>query len=211
MKRAKMVVLGQYGSGKTSLVGRWKTGAFPVHAPTTIGADFCVLSCGRGDFVVELWDTSGEERFESQTRLYTQDAQVAVVVCDARAVRTHGWHRAVRHYVDLVDDRRFVSGHTWVFLNKRDELPPDSRLPAMPSDLRARVDGVLEVSAKSGDGVEAAWDAIVSALALDGRVCGGMRTPVTPASMSHVRLLHAGSTRATARPRCCGPCECAAM
>jgi small GTP-binding protein len=78
----KAVLIGDSGVGKTSLAGRWSTGVYKKGQPATIGAN-----CQRkqvslqGDQVnVSLWDTAGQEQFESLTPLYSRAAAVAILV-----------------------------------------------------------------------------------------------------------------------------------
>lgn len=78
----KLILIGDSGVGKTSLVHRVKEGTFSV-APPTIGCSFCThsvqLSDG-GSLPLNIWDTAGQEKYRSFTRQYFRGAR-AVLVC----------------------------------------------------------------------------------------------------------------------------------
>ncbi|CAI2343470.1 unnamed protein product [Caenorhabditis sp. 36 PRJEB53466] len=83
--KAKVVVLGDSGVGKTSIIYRHRYGAHyrPVNA--TIGASFVSFDLGadRDDIVrLQVWDTAGQERFRCMVPMYMRNADAALVVYD---------------------------------------------------------------------------------------------------------------------------------
>lgn len=71
-KTLKIVILGDSGVGKTSLMNRYSQGKFTGQYKATIGADFVskqvvvVDSYGQSHVVtLQIWDTAGQERFQS--------------------------------------------------------------------------------------------------------------------------------------------------
>jgi len=85
----KVVVLGDAGVGKTSLVKQYVHGNFdPVYKPT-IGADFLTKDVnlpGQGKLKLQIWDTAGQERFRSMAVSFYRGADACVLVydiCDA--------------------------------------------------------------------------------------------------------------------------------
>ncbi|CAP23877.2 Protein CBG02683 [Caenorhabditis briggsae] len=83
--KAKVVVLGDSGVGKTSIIYRHRYGAHyrPVNA--TIGASFVSFDVGdaRDDMVrLQVWDTAGQERFRCMVPMYMRNAEAALIVYD---------------------------------------------------------------------------------------------------------------------------------
>lgn len=78
------VLLGDVGTGKTSLVLRFVKGQFFEHQESTIGAAFFtqVLSVTEATVKFDLWDTAGQERYHSLAPMYYRGAAAAVVVYD---------------------------------------------------------------------------------------------------------------------------------
>ena len=82
--RVKLVMLGDQGSGKTSLVYRYAYDQFYNDYQGTIGIDFLSVNHtaeGR-THKVQIWDTAGQERFKSLVPSYIRDSRVALVVFD---------------------------------------------------------------------------------------------------------------------------------
>ncbi|OWM89912.1 ras-related protein RHN1-like isoform X2 [Punica granatum] len=82
--QAKLVLLGDMGAGKTSLVLRFVKGQFHEYQESTIGAAFFtqVLSLNEATVKFDVWDTAGQERYHSLAPMYYRGAAAAVVVYD---------------------------------------------------------------------------------------------------------------------------------
>ena len=79
----KIIVVGEMGTGKTSLIRQYVHGAFSEFYKSTIGVDFAhkKIDLPTGDVVdLQLWDISGQERFASVTHMYYNEAVAAMVV-----------------------------------------------------------------------------------------------------------------------------------
>ena len=87
----KIIVVGEMGTGKTSLIRQYVHGAFSEFYKSTIGVDFAhkKIDLESGDVVdLQLWDISGQERFASVTHMYYNEAVAAMVVFDLSAPAT---------------------------------------------------------------------------------------------------------------------------
>ncbi|KAB1218577.1 Ras-related protein RHN1 [Morella rubra] len=82
--QAKLVLLGDMGTGKTSLVLRFVKGQFYDNQEPTIGAAFFtqILSLAEATVKFDIWDTAGQERYHSLAPMYYRGAAAAVVVYD---------------------------------------------------------------------------------------------------------------------------------
>ena len=72
----KIVLLGDQGVGKTSIINRFIFDVFDDQSNPTIGIDFISKSYAAGDKVLrfQLWDTAGQERFRSLIPNYIRDS-----------------------------------------------------------------------------------------------------------------------------------------
>ncbi|XVF74594.1 hypothetical protein PTKIN_Ptkin13bG0122400 [Pterospermum kingtungense] len=88
--QAKLVLLGDMGTGKTSLVLRFVKGQFLDHQEPTIGAAFFtqILSVTEATVKFDIWDTAGQERYHSLAPMYYRGAAAAVVVYDISSMDT---------------------------------------------------------------------------------------------------------------------------
>eukprot|EP00475_Leptophrys_vorax_P005528 TRINITY_DN13338_c0_g3_i2.p1 TRINITY_DN13338_c0_g3~~TRINITY_DN13338_c0_g3_i2.p1 ORF type:complete len:201 (+),score=17.20 TRINITY_DN13338_c0_g3_i2:273-875(+) len=82
--QAKLVLLGDMGAGKSSLVLRFVKGQFFEYQESTIGAAFLTQTVAVSDAVVkfEIWDTAGQERYHSLAPMYYRGAAAAIIVYD---------------------------------------------------------------------------------------------------------------------------------
>ncbi|KAI3798725.1 hypothetical protein L1987_34003 [Smallanthus sonchifolius] len=81
---AKLVLLGDMGAGKSSLVLRFVKGQFLEFQESTIGAAFFSQTLAVNDVTVkfEIWDTAGQERYHSLAPMYYRGAAAAIIVYD---------------------------------------------------------------------------------------------------------------------------------
>jgi Ras-related protein Rab-32 len=87
--KAKVIVIGDYSTGKSSLLRRYCLGSFSPASKVTIGVDFLTKKLrivhpthGEMIVVVEFWDIAGHERFGSALPMYYRNAVACVLVCD---------------------------------------------------------------------------------------------------------------------------------
>jgi len=80
----KLVLLGDTGVGKSSLVLRFVKNEFNEGIESTIGAAFLSQTVIVDNWTVkfEIWDTAGQERYLSLAPMYYRGAAAAVIVYD---------------------------------------------------------------------------------------------------------------------------------
>ncbi|KAI0135759.1 hypothetical protein F4811DRAFT_534715 [Daldinia bambusicola] len=80
----KVIVLGDSGVGKTSLLNQYVNKKFSASYKATIGADFLIQKVLIDDqqVTVQLWDTAGQERFQSLGVAFYRGADCCVLVFD---------------------------------------------------------------------------------------------------------------------------------
>lgn len=80
----KVIILGDSGVGKTSLMQQFVNGKFSHQYKATIGADFLTkeLTIDDKSVTMQLWDTAGQERFQSLGVAFYRGADCCVLVYD---------------------------------------------------------------------------------------------------------------------------------
>jgi Ras-related protein Rab-7A len=78
----KLILLGDTGVGKTSLMRYFTQGHFIESYKATIGADFSVKSINYDDneITLQIWDTAGQERFKSLGQAFYKGSDICVLV-----------------------------------------------------------------------------------------------------------------------------------
>ncbi|RYR36636.1 hypothetical protein Ahy_A09g041602 isoform A [Arachis hypogaea] len=94
----KVIVLGDSGVGKTSLMNQYVHKKFSQQYKATIGADFVTKELQIDDRLVtlQIWDTAGQERFQSLGVAFYRGADCCVLVYDVNIMRSFdtldNWH-----------------------------------------------------------------------------------------------------------------------
>jgi|UniRef100_A0A7S3PVA0 Ras-related protein Rab-18 len=80
----KLLMIGDAGVGKSSMLLRFTDDSFDEHIQSTIGVDFKVkhLDVASKRIKLTIWDTAGQERFRTLTSSYYRGAQGVVMVYD---------------------------------------------------------------------------------------------------------------------------------
>eukprot|EP00923_Selenidium_pygospionis_P053503 GHVN01092724.1.p2 GENE.GHVN01092724.1~~GHVN01092724.1.p2 ORF type:complete len:190 (+),score=31.34 GHVN01092724.1:169-738(+) len=80
----KVIILGDSGVGKTSLMNQYVNNKFSNQYKATIGADFLTkeITIDGQKVVMQIWDTAGQERFQSLGVAFYRGADCCVLVFD---------------------------------------------------------------------------------------------------------------------------------
>mmetsp|Transcript_78783 Transcript_78783/g.211562 ORF Transcript_78783/g.211562 Transcript_78783/m.211562 type:complete len:206 (-) Transcript_78783:254-871(-) len=86
----KVIILGDSGVGKTSLMNQYVNKKFSNQYKATIGADFLTKEVTVDDRLVtmQIWDTAGQERFQSLGTIFYRGADCCVLVFDVNTPKT---------------------------------------------------------------------------------------------------------------------------
>ncbi|KAJ0960550.1 hypothetical protein J5N97_001589 [Dioscorea zingiberensis] len=84
----KVIVLGDSGVGKTSLMNQYVHKKFSQQYKATIGADFVTKEIQIEDRLVtlQIWDTAGQERFQSLGVAFYRGADCCILVYDVNVI-----------------------------------------------------------------------------------------------------------------------------
>ena len=98
----KIIVVGSIAVGKTCLIAHYQTGKFLSEIPSTCGSSFVqkkTIINGK-KYTLNLWDTAGQEKYDSLTKIFTKNANVIILV------------------YSIVDKKSFQSLNKWLNLVK---------------------------------------------------------------------------------------------
>ncbi|XP_020231656.1 ras-related protein Rab7 [Cajanus cajan] len=109
----KVIVLGDSGVGKTSLMNQYVHKKFSQQYKATIGADFVTKELQIDDRLVtlQIWDTAGQERFQSLGVAFYRGADCCVLVYDVNVMKSFdtldNWHEEFLKQANPPDPRTF--------------------------------------------------------------------------------------------------------
>ena len=101
-KESKIIFVGQANTGKTCLLHALLNDDFKENLGTTINPGFSNLTAEDSNGIIhkmKLWDTSGQERYQSLSKIFFREADIAVVCFDAHEDNSI---QATKSWVDLV-------------------------------------------------------------------------------------------------------------
>ena len=83
----KVVLLGESGVGKTCIIARFINNTFEENLISTTGASYAGKTMTFDEFggksiKFEIWDTAGQEKYRSLTKIFYKDAGAAILVYD---------------------------------------------------------------------------------------------------------------------------------
>ena len=158
MKRKKVCLLGAFAVGKTSLVARFVHSIFDERYHTTIGVkiDKKEVTLRGASTTLVLWDLYGEDKFQRLEASYLRGAHGFLIVVDG----TRAW--TLDHALEMLTRAKEIAGDVphVMLLNKHD-LAESWELSAERSEALATSMDLVRTSAKSGEGVEAAFERLV--------------------------------------------------
>ncbi|TKR92292.1 hypothetical protein L596_006975 [Steinernema carpocapsae] len=99
LSNLKIIILGDSGVGKSSLLDRYVNHRFSQNFKTTIGMDFFTkqLYVSKRKVTVQLWDTAGQERFQSLGSSFFRGSDGVILVYDVTNAKSF---KSLEHWKD---------------------------------------------------------------------------------------------------------------
>jgi small GTP-binding protein len=168
-KILKVLVVGEMGTGKTSLIRQYVQGFFSEFYKTTIGVDFANKDFDWDDHTsisLQLWDIAGQERYGNMTHVYYQEAVAAFVVFDVTRVTSLDmvaeWKKDIDQKVFTSEDKPIPC----LLLGNKIDLCQDGRWARSAEEMQDYIDhhgfiGFFTTSARDGTNIDEAAKTLV--------------------------------------------------
>ncbi len=172
----KIVLIGDTGVGKSSLLLRFADDSFCQSHLSTIGVDFKVRSLRRDDgkiIKLQLWDTAGQERFRTITTAYYRNADGIILVYSSADRNSF---ENVSHWMSEI--QRYSHGCVQLLVANKSDLVSSRQVDPSQATEAAESLGIpyIETSAKDALNVEAAFYKMVDQITENRLACH--RTPI---------------------------------
>ena len=81
-KELKVILLGECGVGKTNIILRFLKDEFDEDSITTTGSSYIMKIINKDNikYRLNIWDTAGQEKYRSLTKMFLQDASIIILV-----------------------------------------------------------------------------------------------------------------------------------
>ena len=162
MIQRKICLMGAFAVGKTSLVARFVRSVFSEKYHTTLGVkiDKKIVSTARGEVMLMIWDLAGEDDFIGVDLEYMRGAAGYLVVADG--TRRSSLERAISLKERICE--RIGPVPFLLVINKVDRADVWEIPDADIEELSMKGWRILRTSAKTGQGVEAAFISLAASL-----------------------------------------------
>lgn len=153
----KVVLLGQTAVGKTCLISRFVSNIFLQNFVPTLGGTFhskeIKYETIKKRIKLEIWDTAGQEKYRSITKMYYKDASAAIIVYDI--TRRDTFEEIKNFWIDEVKENAPEGLLIFIVGNKSDYYEYEEVPKKEAEDFAKSIKSEFkETSAKEGTGVE---------------------------------------------------------
>ena len=170
MSEFKVILLGYWGVGKTSLLNRYISDSFSEKYRPTVGFILVPFSNSKNDqkIRVQFWDTAGQEAYESLIAQFTRDCDICILVCD---VTNENSFKKMKSSLDTLwenspDARIFVVGNK-VDMEERTVITVSDLERFISQSEKERTNQIIGpflTSAETGEGITELFTRVVDTL-----------------------------------------------
>uniref|UniRef100_A0A0B6ZQN0 small monomeric GTPase n=1 Tax=Arion vulgaris TaxID=1028688 RepID=A0A0B6ZQN0_9EUPU len=124
-KLLKVVLIGDGGVGKSSLMTRFVSNKFDSQSFHTIGVEFLNkdVTVGGDRYTMQIWDTAGQERFKSLRTPFYRGADICLLTFAVNDLRSFEnltmWKREFLYFADIKECSMFP----FVILGNKVDMP----------------------------------------------------------------------------------------
>ncbi|HBB92015.1 MAG TPA: GTP-binding protein [Bacteroidales bacterium] len=164
MIKKKVCMLGSFAVGKTSLVSRFVSSMFSDKYLTTIGVkiDQKNLTVEGTEVTLILWDIHGEDTFQRVPASYLKGSHGYFLVMDGTRAATFERLKELKSLAD----QTIAPGAPFLVLVNKCDLTDRWEFESVKGELEAAGWPYLLTSAKTGEGVEEAFNRLTSDMIL---------------------------------------------
>lgn len=157
--KAKLVIVGDSGVGKTCIIGKIKGNEFAEYPPTISNQNSIIhIKVDKTDVELNLLDTAGQEAYQSLAPVYARNADITFLIFDLTKERTMF---NLQYWFEMMVE---VNADNIVYLiGSKSDLAEDSKLRDVTPELARKFIDTLEydkkikyceVSAKTGHNIQ---------------------------------------------------------
>ena len=106
-KDIKIIIVGDSGTGKTSLVNRYIYNKFAETYSATIGSQFSYKIYKKDDVIyrIQFWDIAGQDKNPETTGIFCQNTKGIVLCCEMNVIETRNdtikWKESIERNINI--------------------------------------------------------------------------------------------------------------
>ena len=119
-EKIKIILLGEPSTGKTSLIKVYLNDKFTEDVPSSLSSSFfqSVITVNEKKYLIDLWDTVGQENYRSITQHFIRDTNIVIFVYDI--TEKHTFNEIENYWIDKVKEVLNDSAILGIAGNKED-------------------------------------------------------------------------------------------
>ena len=158
----KVVLVGESGVGKTSIITQFIDQTFQEDQQSTTGGTFSTKSviCEGGKILkFEIWDTAGQEKYRSLTTMFYKDANAAVMVYDV--TRKESFDEIKNYWSNQIKENSPENIILVIAGNKSDLIEQETVDEEEARNFAKELNAIfISTSAKSSEGINSLFEEI---------------------------------------------------
>eukprot|EP00827_Trimyema_finlayi_P003048 TRINITY_DN272_c0_g2_i2.p1 TRINITY_DN272_c0_g2~~TRINITY_DN272_c0_g2_i2.p1 ORF type:complete len:260 (-),score=101.69 TRINITY_DN272_c0_g2_i2:21-755(-) len=167
----KIIILGDSGVGKTSLINQYVSQKFTQQYRATVGADFMAKDVQLEDRTVtlQIWDTAGQERFQSLGSAFYRGSDCCVIVYDITNMKSFEAIETWKEEFLLQGSLKDKDNFPFIILGNKADLEEQRKINQTKAQQIYQIPEknlfFFEISAKDNLNVDQAFNCIAKAAA----------------------------------------------
>ena len=158
----KILLLGDSGVGKSSLLLRYTKNEFISDMRSTIGVEFALkyITIDNYQLKIQIWDTAGMERYRSITNAYYKGAKGVIVLYDiCRKKSFENVDKWIDDFKSKADDDAVI-----ILIGNKSDLDDKREVSKEEGESKAQMNkfAFMETSAKDNNNVQKAFETLFS-------------------------------------------------
>ena len=118
--QCKVVLIGESGVGKTSIINRYTSNTFSSVLTATPGASFTAKTVFLKEYnqsiKFEIWDTAGQEKYRALAKVFYKNASVVILVYDI--CRKESFDQLKQYWINEIKTNVAPNTSMFLFNNK---------------------------------------------------------------------------------------------
>ena len=143
-KEIKVILLGNSGVGKTSIISRYVNNLFNPNCETTLGSTYSTKEVEKDKvkYKLNLWDTTGQEKYHSITNLFIKGSSIVILVYSVDLLSSFEgldyWYKSIKENLEGNNYILAVVGSKSDLINEDEEVVSEEEAKKFAKERNAK-------------------------------------------------------------------------
>ena len=167
-KAIKVILLGDSGVGKTCIINRYINDEYDPNTESTLGSNAStkLVQKNRVSYLLNLWDTTGQEKYHSITNLFIKGSNIVILVYAINSLSSFEgldyWHKSIQEKLEGENFVLAVVGSKSDLIKEEEEVVSEEEAKKFAKEKNALFK--LVSSKEDPDGINNLFDTLLDEL-----------------------------------------------